>query len=97
VSLLLWAYSSFNSATRSPAFFDVIGAKKAHKETPMRLRARDGEARDFLKKVAQKLLIIGCSAPPPLNYNLDFSIPRKIAGAIALGLYNSSQSFCILN
>jgi hypothetical protein len=37
----------------------------------MRLRARDGEARDFLKKVAQKLLIIGCSAPSPTNYNLE--------------------------
>jgi hypothetical protein len=40
----------------------------------MRLRARDGEARDFLKKVAQKLLIIGCSAPPQPNYNFTSSV-----------------------
>ena len=73
VSLSLWVHSRFETATRSPAFFDVIGAKKAHKDTPhlaggaMRLRARDGEARDFLKTVAQKLLISGCSALPPPN------------------------------
>jgi hypothetical protein len=46
----------------------------------MRLRARDGEARDFLKKVAQKLLIIGCSANTPPNINLSFyTIQRKEA------------------
>jgi hypothetical protein len=43
----------------------------------MRLRARDGEARDFLKKVAQKLLIIGCSALPPPNYNSSISYTKS--------------------
>jgi hypothetical protein len=53
----------------------------------MRLRARDGEARDFLKKVAQKLLIIGCSALPPPNYNLSLPHPKRAESL--------TQPFCI--
>jgi hypothetical protein len=55
VFIFLCVHNSFDTATRNPAFFDVIGAKKAHKETPhlaggaMRLRARDGEAVAFEK------------------------------------------------
>jgi hypothetical protein len=45
----------------------------------MRLRARDGEARDFLKKVAQKLLIIGCSANTPSNNNLKGADSKRIS------------------
>ena len=69
-----WGVSLALRATRAHAALDghtwPVGQHLAG--GAMRLRAREREARDFLKKVAQKLLIIRYSAPP-LNYNLKRS------------------------